>query len=201
METEQPVVPQQNPSMKTRMKAYGKVAFDFLKIVLLALVIVLPIRYFLFQPFIVQGDSMDPNFASGDYLIVDEISYRLGTPQRGDVMVFSYPKDTTEKFIKRVIGLPGETVTVTSGKVEITSDGKTFTLDETYLPVNLQTYGDTKITLTSGQYFVMGDNRPESYDSRIWGPVPSNDIIGKPVLRLWPLNAIGEIVRGDIIKK
>src|SRR5665213_547873 len=87
-------------SGKTNMKTFWKSVFEFLKIILLALVIVLPIRYFLFQPFIVQGDSMDPNFASGDYLIVDEISYRFSTPQRGDVMVFDYPKDTSEKFIK-----------------------------------------------------------------------------------------------------
>jgi len=171
------------------------VAWELLKIALIALVIVLPIRYFLFQPFIVKGESMSPNFESGDYLIVDEISYRFSSPQRGDVIVFNFPKDTTQKFIKRVIGLPGETVDITNGKVEIIKDGKKVDLTEKYLPANLKTYPDTKTTLKSDEYFVMGDNREYSYDSRAWGIVPKSDIIGKAFLRVFPVAALSQIPR------
>ena len=169
--------------------------WELVKIALLALVIVLPIRYFLFQPFIVKGESMSPNFESGDYLIVDEISYRFSDLQRGDVIVFDFPKDISQRFIKRVIGLPGETVQVQSGKVEITKDGQTTILNEKYLPNNLQTIGNVSLTLKSGEYFVMGDNREYSYDSRYWGTVPRNEIIGKAFLRLFPFNELSTILR------
>ena len=174
-------------------KKYLFFAFELFKIALIALVIVLPIRYFLFQPFIVKGESMSPNFESGDYLIVDEISYRFSDPKRGDVIVFNFPKDTTQRFIKRVIGLPGETVNVTSGKVEIIKDNKTTTLSEIYLPDNLKTIGEIKITLNAEEYFVMGDNRDYSYDSRAWGVVPQKDIIGKALLRLFPVAELAAI--------
>lgn len=177
------------------IKGWLPVSFEFIKIVILAIVIVLPIRYFIFQPFIVRGESMSPNFESGDYLIVDEISYRFSEPQRGDVVVFDYPKDTTQRFIKRVIGLPGETVTVSYGVVKVTKGEETVTLSEAYLPANLKTYGDTTITLNSGEYFVLGDNREYSYDSRMWGVVPEKDLIGKPLVRLFPITALSTINR------
>ncbi len=177
----------------TGWRKYFGFVWELVKIVLIALVIVLPIRYFLFQPFIVKGDSMVPNFHSGDYLIVDEISYRLADPQRGDVIVFNYPKDTRERFIKRVIGLPGETVIVAGGQVKIIKDNQTTVLDETYLPADLKTYGDTNITLSQGEYFVMGDNREYSFDSRAWGVVPRKDIIGRAFMRVFPLAALSQI--------
>ena len=136
---------------------------------------------------------MHPSFESGDYLIVDEISYRLGSPQRGDVVVFKtdfIPGYAGERFIKRVIGLPGDTVDVANGQVEIIKNGKTQVLNETYLPAGLKTSGNNNITLKAGQYFVMGDNRPDSYDSRYWGVVPQKEIIGKAFLRIFPLTAI-----------
>ena len=168
-------------------------AWELFKIALIALVIVVPIRYFLFQPFIVSGESMSPNFETGDYLIVDEISYRLASPQRGDVIVFNFPKDTKERFIKRVIGLPGETVDITNGQVEIIKDGKTTNLAEKYLPSDLKTYPDTEVSLKADEYFVMGDNRQYSYDSRAWGVVPKVNIIGKAFLRIFPVAALSEI--------
>ncbi|MCX6719612.1 MAG: signal peptidase I [Candidatus Staskawiczbacteria bacterium] len=174
-------------------KKYLSFAWELIKIALIALVIVAPIRYFLFQPFIVSGDSMIPNFKSGDYLIVDEISYRMSAPQRGEVIVFNFPKNTSERFIKRVIGLPGETVNVTNGQVQIIKDGKTTTLTEKYLPADLKTYGDIKITLKTDEYFVLGDNREYSYDSRAWGVVPKSDIIGKAFLRIFPVAALSQI--------
>ncbi|HCC59743.1 MAG TPA: signal peptidase I [Candidatus Staskawiczbacteria bacterium] len=174
-------------------KKYFAFAWDILKIGLIALVIVLPIRYFLFQPFIVKGESMSPNFETGDYLIIDELSYRLSEPQRGDVVVFKYPKDTSQRFIKRIIGLPGETVDIESGQVSITNSQGTTILDENYLPDDLKTIGDVSATLSSEEYFVLGDNRQYSYDSRAWGVVPRKNIIGKAFLRVFPLTTLSAI--------
>jgi len=172
-------------------KKYLSFSIEILKIAVIALAIVMPIRYFLFQPFIVKGESMSPNFESGDYLIVDEISYRFAEPKRGDVVVFKYPKDTTQRFIKRIIGLPGETVVVKNGEVSVTkSNGENVVLDERYLPNDLKTYGDADTTLKDNEYFVLGDNRTYSYDSRSWGIVPAENIIGKAFLRLYPVTDI-----------
>lgn len=174
-------------------KKYFDFVWDILKIGLIALVIVLPVRYFLFQPFIVKGESMAPNFETGDYLIVDEISYRFSEPQRGDVVVFKYPKDTTQRFIKRIIGIPGETVNVKDGQVSIAKDSEIIILDESYLPDNLKTLGDINITLGADEYFVLGDNRQYSFDSRAWGVVPRKNIIGKAFLRIFPLSTLSAI--------
>jgi len=183
-----------NPENKNKKSLFKKqlyLAWDFLKIVLIAAIIVLPIRYFLFQPFIVKGESMVPTFQSGDYLIVDEISYKFGDPQRGDVVVLKYPLDLSQRFIKRIIGLPGETVEVKDGKVYIEKDGKDITLNEKkYLPGLLITDGDIRITLPEGKYFVMGDNRQFSFDSRKWGLLPREDIVGKAVLRVFPITNV-----------
>src|SRR3989344_3040782 len=189
------IVEPENKNAPKKRLAFLIAVFEFLKVAALALIIVVPVRYFLFQPFIVQGESMAPNFASGDYLIVDEISYSFSTPQRGDVMVFKYPKDTSQDFIKRVIGLPGETIVIQNGKVDITKDNKKMELYENYLPANLSTFGDVKLTLGKDEYFVLGDNRDHSYDSRIWGVVTKKDIIGKPILRLFPLSSLSIIER------
>jgi signal peptidase I len=164
------------------------------KIVIIALVIVVPIRYFVFQPFFVRGQSMEPNFHNGDYLIIDELSYQFRTPQRGEVIVFKYPNDTTQRYIKRVIGLPGETIKIASGQVSVYKDGVLQTLvEDNYLPASLQTSGDMQITLTEQEYFVLGDNRPASADSRRWGTLPEEDIIGRVILRAWPFAALAKI--------
>ncbi len=169
------------------LKKYVLFAWDFAKIIVIAAIIVLPIRYFLFQPFIVKGESMVPNFHSGDYLIVDEISYRIITPKRGDVVVLKYPLDTTERFIKRIIGLPGETVEVRDGKITISKDGKNVVLDEKkYLPELSTTDGSVSLSLGADNYFVLGDNRQFSYDSRRWGVLPKEDIVGRAVFRIFP---------------
>ncbi len=187
------MAPQEPNVKKSQLQKAVSAGFELVKLVLLAAVIVIPIRYFLFQPFIVKGESMSPNFESGDYLIVDEISYKISGLHRGDVVVFDYPKDVTQRFIKRVIGLPGETVVVKSGTVYISKDGTTTTLTESYLPQDLKTYGETTLTLAEGEYFVMGDNREYSYDSRIWGAVPQRDLIGRPLIRLFPITSLGFI--------
>jgi signal peptidase I len=167
--------------------------WEFIKIILIAAVIVVPIRYFLFQPFIVKGESMVPTFQTGDYLIIDEISYRFTNPQRGDVVVLRYPLDESQRFIKRVIGLPGETVRIKNGAVRVVTGGQELLLDETYVPKNSFTDGDINITLGPDKYFVLGDNRPFSYDSRRWGVLPRKDIIGKAFFRVLPINNMGII--------
>lgn len=162
--------------------------WELIKIFLIALLIVIPIREFVFQPFFVKGQSMEPNFHDYDYLIVDELSYRFHSPERGDVVVLKNPNNPAQKFIKRIIGLPGETVIIENGKVIIEKDNKSFVLDETpYLDGNNFTPGNVKITLAEDEYFVMGDNRKKSYDSRFFGPVKRKDIIGRFALRVWPL--------------
>ena len=190
---EQPTQTNNNIVAEKGFKKYFAFAWDIFKIGLIALVIVLPIRYFLFQPFIVKEESMSPNFETGDYLIVDEISYRFSEPQRGDVVVFKYPKDAAQRFIKRIIGVPGETVDIKDGKVSIAKDSEAIILDESYLPDDLKTIGDINITLAADEYFVLGDNRQYSYDSRAWGVVPRQNIIGKAFLRIFPLTTLSAI--------
>jgi signal peptidase I len=163
---------------------------ELIRFALITLFIVLPIRIYIAQPFIVSGSSMDPTFKDGEYLIIDEISYRFETPDRGDVIVFRYPQDTTTFFIKRIIGLPGETVDIRDSTVMIEgADGtSTFTLDETYL--SHPTWSVSRIKLGDGEYFVMVDNRPASSDSRVWGPLNEDLIIGRALVRLLPAKRI-----------
>lgn len=164
---------------------------DLLKFILIAAVIVVPLRLFVAQPFIVSGASMVPTFQNGQYLVVDELTYHFEAPQRGDVIIFRYPKDTSQFFIKRIIGLPGETVIVKDGQVEVQKvDGSVVTLSEPYV-ANQGNGPDATYPVGQGEYFVMGDNRPESSDSRAWGLVPRSDIVGRAFLRLLPVSSIG----------
>ncbi len=186
------IVQEKKPTSK--WKSFLSFAWELAKIALIALVIVVPIRYFLFQPFIVKGESMAPNFESGDYLIVDEISYRFSEPERGDVIVFNYPKDTSQRFIKRIIGLPGETVNISEGEVLLTlENGQLTILEENYLPENLKTYGTVNVLLGEDEFFVLGDNREYSFDSRAWGVVNRKNIIGKAFLRIFPITTLSAI--------
>ncbi len=165
-----------------------KVLKELLWLALLAVLVVVPIRVFIAQPFVVEGLSMFPTFKDGDYLVIDELSYRLAEPARGDVVVFRYPNNPSIFYIKRVIGLPGETVRIERGQVSITrTDGTTLTLDEPYVVAEDATYSGVS-TLGTGQYFVMGDNRPKSSDSRVWGPLPKEDLMGKAFARVLPAN-------------
>jgi signal peptidase I len=159
---------------------------ELIKLVFISLLVVVPFRLYIAQPFIVDGASMTPTFDTGDYLIVDELTYHFSTPERGSVLVFKYPKDPKKSFIKRVIGLPRETVSISNGKVTIINSEhpEGIVLNEPYVKL---TKNDTlSYTLNEGEYFVMGDNRLGSADSRIWGPVPENNIIGRPILRVYP---------------
>ncbi len=156
----------------------------------IALIIVIPFRIFIAQPYVVSGSSMDPTFKDADYLIVDQLSKRFEDPKRGDVLIIRYPKDPSKFFIKRLIGFPEETVLITDGVVSIydETNEKSFVLDEPY--VIFKKNENFSIKLERDEYFVMGDNRAGSSDSRIWGPLPKKFIIGKPIIRLLPLNKI-----------
>ncbi|MEA3293013.1 MAG: signal peptidase I [Patescibacteria group bacterium] len=173
------------------MKSFFLFIWDVSKILIIALIIVIPIRYFLFQPFFVKGESMEPNFYNYDYLIVDEISYQFRDPKRGEIIVFKYPHDTSQRYIKRIIGLPGETIEIKDNCITIESKGILTTLDESaYLESSINTKGDIKIVLPEEKYFVLGDNRRFSYDSRQWGLLPKENIIGKVLFRAYPLSAL-----------
>lgn len=161
---------------------------DLFTLALLIVLVVLPLRAFVISPFIVDGGSMSPTFENLDYLIIDEISYRFIEPARGDVIVFRYPLNPSIFYIKRVIGLPGEAVSISRGIVSVKSEGGVQeALDESYVTIEDATY-TKNVALAEGEYFVMGDNRPNSSDSRTWGALPKKDIVGRALLRLLPLS-------------
>jgi len=163
--------------------------WEILKIVIISLAIIVPIRYFLIQPFFVKGASMEPNYLDGDYLIIDEISYRFESPQRGEVIIFRYPLDPSQFFIKRVIGLPGESIKVQEGRVYINES----VLDESKYLQGVETAGNVEVKLSDDEYFVLGDNRNASSDSRKWGEVDKKLIIGRAWLRAWPFDRLGAV--------
>jgi signal peptidase I len=199
----------ENPQAAEEYGVKG-IIWEIVKMVFWVVVIIVPLRVFLVQPFFVQGASMEPNFEDKEYLIINELGYKttkvgfafgekkanLFTVKsfkelvRGDVVVFRYPKNPSVYYIKRVIGLPGEKIEIKDGKVKIFNnknpDG--FDLDESaYLSASVETMGDQIANLSDTEYFVMGDNRNYSSDSRSWGPVPEEDIVGKVLLRAWPV--------------
>ena len=166
-------------------------AWETIRFILIALAIVLPIRLFIAQPFIVSGASMNPTLSNGQYLIIDEASYHISEPQRGDVAVFKYPKNPKQYFIKRVIGLPGETVIVNEqGQVIIKNLAgiEILAMKEPY--VQFTKSDSVELKLGVDEYFMMGDNRAGSFDSRMWGPVQRDLLVGKAFLRLYPLTTI-----------
>jgi signal peptidase I len=177
-------------NVRTRKQAIIEFFWEMIRVAVISLAIILPVRYFLIQPFYVKGASMEPNFFDHEYLIIDEISYRFNEPQRGDIVVFKYPKDNKQYFIKRIIGLPGEHVKIDNNDVYI-NDVK---LKEGYLDANVETllplrgYGD--VVLAEDEYFLLGDNRGQSLDSRVFGPIKSKLIVGRTWIRGWPFNRI-----------
>lgn len=179
-----------NSPLKIKIKNGILNAWDLIKFAIIALAIVVPIRMFIAQPFVVSGESMFPNFNDGQYLIVDEISYILGTPHRGDVIIFRYPNETKRFFIKRIIGMPNEEIIINNGDVVIVNkDNKNgFKLQESYIN---ESFNTTETYKTGDkEYFVMGDNRNRSSDSRVWGILPQKLIIGRAYLRLLPFKEI-----------
>ena len=167
--------------------------WEVFKVLVISLVIIVPIRHFLIKPFYVKGASMEPNFQDHEYLIINQLGYRLGEPSRGDAVVFRYPFDTRQYFIKRVIGLPGETVTISAGTVTISNaqHPNGVVLLESYLASNVDTVGEVRVELGLDEYYVLGDNRQSSLDSRAFGPVKRDLIVGETFLRGWPIDRAG----------
>ncbi len=198
------IVVGKTPSGMQQTKNFIK---ETIYIVIISLVIVLPIRTFVAQPYIVSGDSMDNTFQNGNYLIVDEISYRFSEPKRGEVIVFKAPPEALDQqrlagtktvfYIKRIIGLPGETVEINSDEVKIYNkenpNGIILTEPYVYISKSIPSpLSDIKlkVTLKESEYFVMGDNRHNSSDSRLWGALSKKNIVGKLSIRLFPFNKI-----------
>jgi|SRR3989344_3852607 len=185
----------ENISMELLRKAYFFL-LDILQTLILAAAAFVVVYMFLFRPFEVKGESMYPNLFDKEYLITNIISLRLWEPKLGDVVVFKAPNDPDKDFIKRVIGASGDRISIQDGKVYL--NGKL--LDETkYLNESVKTYGGSflkegqSLTVPQGYFFVLGDNRSYSSDSREWGFVPKKNIIGVSFFVYWPLNSLGII--------
>jgi len=186
------------------MKKFFVSFLEILEIALIAVGAVYVVRTFFVQPFLVSGSSMVPNFQDGNYVLVDEFTYRIRPPERGDVVVFHDPQDWATYFIKRVIGLPGEKIQIANNKITVfnQADPSGLALGESYLPSGTVVSADTcdggqfattgvcTYTLSSSTYLTLGDNRSESYDSRSWGPLPAKNVVGLVRVRLWPINEV-----------
>ncbi len=166
---------------------------EVLQILVIAAVIIIPVRYYLVKPFVVEGASMEPNFYDDEYLIIDEISYRFGDAQRGDVIVFVPPSAVNGFYIKRIIGLPGETVEILDGSIIIYNDEypNGSVLSEDY--IDEYTHGMERVVLGLDEFYVLGDNRDASLDSRKIGPIKQDSIVGKVWIRGFPLDRAGFI--------
>lgn len=170
--------------------------FDLGKIVIILAMVIYLIHLFVMSIFVVSGASMEPNFQEKEYLAVNKITPILNHLQRGDVVVFKFPGELEEKYIKRIIGLPGETIEIKNNTVHI--NGKK--LIESYLPNTFETApleNQTKWTLKEKEFFVLGDNRENSNDSRVWGPLPQENLIGKISFIILPFIKIGALEKPD----
>ena len=168
------------------MKKFLLGAWEVAEVVIVSVVSIFIIYGFIAKPYVVEGASMEPNFHHGNYLVIDEITYRFRSPERGEVIVFVNPSNESEFYIKRIIGLPGEEVSGKDGVVKVNGEK----LPEEYLPEGLKYNGQYLFKLQPDQYFVMGDNRLQSYDSRSWGPLKRDKIVGEVRLRFWPLGEL-----------
>ena len=172
--------------------------WDLIKTAVIVVVIAFGVKYFVVQPFIVDGNSMQPNFENNEYLLVEKVSFRFRQPQRGDVIVFHPPGQSTVNYIKRIVGLPGEKLLIEDNSVKIFNNSHPdgFTLDESYIPADFQTESsrnNNEYELGNNEYFVLGDNREHSSDSREWGNLPQSNILGRAWANIYPLNNIGII--------
>ncbi len=175
-----PPAPEAPPAQPGGLAAYGPAIRELIETILLTLVIFFMIR-FAVENFRIEGYSMEPNFHDGQFLLVNKLAYKIGHPSRGDVVIFHYPLNPSKNYIKRVIGLPGETVQIKMGRVYING-----VLMKEQFPFEHADYDWGPVTLAADEFFVLGDNRPESSDSHFWGPVPAKDIVGKAWVSYWP---------------
>ena len=177
------------------IKRLGAFFLDILQVIVFAIAIFLFLYLLVMQPHKIKGDSMQPNFPNGEYLLTDKVTYRFNEHKRGDVIVFEAPGAEGDEYIKRIIGLPGETVSVKNGKVYI--DNKL--LEEGYLAETVFTNGGTFLgngetqVVPEKNYFVLGDNRPYSSDSRSWGYVQKSKITGRAWFIYWPPQSVGKV--------
>ncbi len=186
MDTYQLDVNEEQPQPKEKRSGFLRFLVDILETLVLSLVLFVSINM-ISARIRVDGASMQPTLVSGEYVVINRLSYRLGSPQRGDIIVFHFPRDPKEEYIKRLIGLPGDEVEVKNGSVYVNGQ----LLDESYLNVKMDYYGTWRIP--AGQLFVLGDNRNNSSDSHDWGTVPMDYVVGKAVLVYWPPPAWGLI--------
>ncbi|PIP52003.1 signal peptidase I [Candidatus Beckwithbacteria bacterium CG22_combo_CG10-13_8_21_14_all_01_47_9] len=169
---------------------------DFIETIVIALAIFVVVYRFLFQPHQVKGSSMYDNFHDGEYLLTDKVTYRFRSPERGDVVVFKAPQNEDYDYIKRIIALPGDTVKISGGQVFVNN---TLINESGFLDARITTHAGLyakegqNVTIPAAEYFVMGDNRNNSSDSREWGPVPAANLVGRTWLRYWPVNLLGVI--------
>lgn len=179
-----------NTENKSGRGTWRESFWEIVRFGILVLVIVLPVRILIAEPFIVNGSSMLPSFEDGDYLIIDKVSYRLNDPERQDVVIFRFPNDQKKFFIKRIIGLPNETIEIQGSVVTVTDpeSGEKLQLQEPYVKHTADNI--VHLELGSDEYFVMGDNRGASSDSRYWGAVKKDLIAGEAFLRLLPITKI-----------
>lgn len=181
---------QETISEKKEESKTKETILESVKFILTVFIIWLFIRLFIMQPFLVDGASMSPNLETANYLIVDKLSYHFTEPKRGDVVVFKFPQDTGKYFIKRIIAIPGDTIDIENGKARVTDqNGRKFEIEDSFVKFT-SPYDTKNLKLEVDEYFVMGDNREHSYDSRTWGPVNKKYIQGKPFIRLFPFTQI-----------
>lgn len=182
----------ENEETLTPQSGVKLLIIEVIKLGVFAIITIFLVRYFLFKPFYVRGASMEPTFFDHEYLIIDEISYRLRAPTRGEVVVLRNPQNSKEFFLKRIVGLPGERVKIKDGQVIVFNQNSPegAILKENYLPLGLISRPDVNVNLSANQYFVMGDNRNSSFDSRFFGPVKENELIGRVWLRGWPFTRL-----------
>lgn len=168
--------------------------WEVAKVIIISVLLATIVRTFIIQPFAVRGASMNPNFSQGDYLIIDKINYHMFQPKRGDVIVFRAPNQvSTTYYIKRIIALPGETMRIGNNQITIFNQEypNGLVLDESfYQPINGDSSNIEKM-LPDDKYFVLGDNRKASSDSRSWGLLDKDNIIGRVLIRAWPVNHLG----------
>jgi signal peptidase I len=186
--------PSQTPAEPTSIyqKRKPSVLVELLKYTIVAFIIIVPVRLFVAQPFVVSGESMSPTFNPGDYLVIDKLAYAHSSPQRGDIIVFRYPLDPSLFYIKRVVGLPGETVELNNGVISIIEgDGQRHIFNGSHLAYDPSVQTPLVTTLASDEYYVLGDNRDASSDSRDWGPLQMKFIVGRALVRVLPLSNAG----------
>lgn len=182
------------PSLSSKRSKRSRTFLELVLLVVIAFFIVIPIHFFVAQPFLVAGDSMIPTFHENDYLVIDRISYRFEKPARGEVVIFRYPLDPSFYFIKRIVGIPGDTVRIDKNVVTITDTNGVLMqsiIEPASVSLSNRVLLNATTTLARDEYFVLGDNGGASADSREWGPLQDKFIIGRALVRLWPLTKVG----------